>query len=317
MGDGILEGLLVLGHHVVGLQVSSFQARVVADYDSTSYEDNDRRTPVASLVGGDRPTAVADREVGPQVAESSPVNPANRGPRTPKIAESIAQQILRDIQRQGLKPGSMLPPESVMLERFGIGRGSLREALRILEVNGLVTLKPGPKGGPVVAAHDPGDFGQVMTLHLQSLGVTYRQLLEARVEYEVLLARMAAEREGDEAGQIVNASLQTPTATKDSETRYTLVTSGFHHAVGQASGNPVLALASDAIYAIWTVRVAQVLYPPEERPLVLQQHEAIARAIQKHESKRAKLLMREHMRLYQDYSERRYPARMEDIIDWS
>jgi GntR family transcriptional regulator, transcriptional repressor for pyruvate dehydrogenase complex len=251
------------------------------------------------------------------VADSSAVNPVNRGPRTPKIAESIARQILRDIQRQGLKPGSMLPPESAMLERFGIGRGSLREALRILEVNGLVTLKPGPKGGPVVAAHDPRDFGQVMTLHLESLGATYHQLLEARVEYEVLLARMAAEREGDEAGDIVRASLQAPSAEADGETQYASATGGFHHAVGQASGNPVLALAADSIYAIWTVRVTEVLYPPEERPLVHQQHEAIARAIQRHEAKRAELLMREHMRLYQDYSEMRYPARMEDIIDWS
>ena len=251
------------------------------------------------------------------MADSSAVNPVNRGPRTPKIAESIARQILRDIHRQGLKPGSMLPPESAMLERFGIGRGSLREALRILEVNGLVTLKPGPKGGPVVAAHDPRDFGQVMTLHLESLGATYHQLLEARVEYEVLLARMAAEREGDEAGEIVRASLQSPSGEADGETQYASVTGGFHHAVGLASGNPVLALAADAIYAIWTVRVTEVLYPPDERPLVHQQHEAIARAIQRHEAKRAELLMREHMRLYQDYSEMRYPARMEDIIDWS
>ena len=251
------------------------------------------------------------------MADSSAVNPVNRGPRTPKIAESIARQILRDIQRQGLKPGSMLPPENAMLERFGIGRGSLREALRILEVNGLVTLKPGPKGGPVVAAHDPRDFGQVMTLHLESLGATYHQLLEARVEYEVLLARMAAEREGDEAGEIVRASLQSPSGEADGETQYASVTGGFHHAVGLASGNPVLALAADAIYAIWTVRVTEVLYPPDERPLVHQQHEAIARAIQRHEAKRAELLMREHMRLYQDYSEMRYPARMEDIIDWS
>jgi DNA-binding FadR family transcriptional regulator len=204
-----------------------------------------------------------------------------------------------------------------MLERFGIGRSSLREALRILEVNGLVTLKPGPKGGPIVAAHDPGDFGQVMTLHLESIGATYRQLLEARVEYEVLLARLAAEREGDEAGEIVRAAFQDPAGTGDGETSYASVTGGFHHSVGQASGNPVIALAADSIYAIWTVRVTEVLYPPEERPLVHQQHEAIVRAIEKHDAKRAERLMREHMGLYLDYSEKRYPARMDDIVDWS
>ena len=120
--------------------------------------------------------------------------------RTEKVAESVARQILQDIRRNRLGPGSMLPPESTMVERFGAGRGSVREALRILEVNGLVTLKPGPGGGPVVAPHDPGNFGQMMTLHLQSLGATYRQLLEARLEYEVVLARKAAEQPGEEAG---------------------------------------------------------------------------------------------------------------------
>ena len=82
--------------------------------------------------------------------------------RTEKVAESVARQILQDIRRNRLGPGSMLPPESTMVERFGVGRGSLREALRILEVNGLVTLKPGPRGGPVVAPHAPGNFGQMI-----------------------------------------------------------------------------------------------------------------------------------------------------------
>ena len=118
--------------------------------------------------------------------------------RTEKVAEILARQILQDIRRNGLGPGSMLPAESTMVEQYGAGRGSVREALRILEVNGLVTLKPGPRGGPVVAPHDPGDFGQMMTLHLQSRGATYRQLLEARLEYEVVLARKAAEQPGEE-----------------------------------------------------------------------------------------------------------------------
>lgn len=240
-----------------------------------------------------------------------------RGHRTEKVAESVARQILRDIKQQDLKPGAMLPPESAMLERFGIGRGSLREALRILEVNGLVTLKPGPRGGPVVSAHDPRNFGQMLTLHLQSIGATYRQLLEARVEYETLLARKAAERDGDEPGRIVRATLEPGAATANGDPAYASATGGFHQSVGVASGNPVLALAADSIYAIWSVRVTEVLYPPEERALVFQQHEAIARAIEKHDAKRAERLMREHMRLYQEYSESRYPARMEDMVDWS
>src|SRR5215469_16577303 len=94
----------------------------VADYDTTFYQGSSRPTPSHLLSAPTGPTAVADREGGPQVSDSSAVNPVNRGPRTPKIAESIARQILRDIHRQGLKPGATLPPESAMLERFGVGR---------------------------------------------------------------------------------------------------------------------------------------------------------------------------------------------------
>ena len=134
------------------------------------------------------------------MARSALTNRTPGGRRTEKIAETVARQILRDIQQQGLPSGAMLPSESAMLERFDIGRGSLREALRILEVNGLVTIKTGPGGGPIVAAHDPQNFGQMLTLHLQSIGATYRELLDARIEYEALLARRAAECPGDEVG---------------------------------------------------------------------------------------------------------------------
>jgi hypothetical protein len=98
--------------------------------------------------------------------------------------------------------------------------------------------------------------------------------------------------------------------------QYVLATSGFHSAVGKASGNPVLALAADSIYAIWSVRVTEVLYPADARAQVLAQHEAIARAIERHDPKRAGRLMREHMLDYVEYCEKRYPARMDDVIDW-
>lgn len=241
-------------------------------------------------------------------------NPVSQ--RTEKVAESVARQILQDIQRNKLEPGSTLPPEIVMIERFGVGRGSLREALRILEINGLVTLKPGPGGGPVVTAQNPASFGQLMTLHLQSVGATYRELLDARTQYEALLARRAAEQEGDEAARVIRAALDSAPEGLDNSD-YATSTSSFHHAVGAAAANPVLSLVSDAIYAIWTVRVTSVLYPPDQRAEVIRQHEAIARAIERHDPKRAEKLMREHMELYRQYCEQRYPARMEDLIDWS
>ncbi|HEY2298707.1 MAG TPA: FCD domain-containing protein [Jatrophihabitans sp.] len=239
------------------------------------------------------------------------------GRRTEKIAETVARQILRDIQHQGLAPGTMLPSESAMLERFDIGRGSLREALRILEVNGLVTIKTGPGGGPVVAPHDPRNFGQMATLHLQSIGATYRELLDARLEYETLLARKAAEQPGAEAGEAVRAAMDASSSANGDDSRYASIATSFHATVCSAAGNPVLALAANSIQSIWSVRVTSVLYSPEDRPLVFRQHEAITRAIEKHDARRAERLMREHMEHYKEYCEARYPARMDDVVDWS
>lgn len=203
-----------------------------------------------------------------------------------------------------------------MLERFDIGRGSLREALRILEVNGLVTIKTGPGGGPIVAAHDPRNFGQMTTLHLQAIGATYRDLLDARAEYEALLARRAAERESDDATARVQAALeQAPDADRE-DSEYAQITGGFHAAVCDAGGNPVIGLAAKSIQSIWTQRISSTIIARDDRHHVHRDHAAIARAIERRDAKRAERLMRDHMRFYQDYCEARYPARMDEVVEW-
>ena len=252
---------------------------------------------------------------GPRSATSP--RSARPARRTEKIAEQVAREILRDIQRDALVPGAMLPPEAVMLERFDIGRGSLREALRILEVNGLVTIKTGPGGGPIVAESSPASFGQMWTLHLQSIGATYRELLEARVEYESLLARRAAERSGPGEVASIRATLEEAVGLVADDLQYASVTSGFHAVICAAGKNPVMELAANAIQSIWSQRVTTVLFAPEDRPLVLKQHRDIARAIERGDGRRSEQLMREHMQHYQQYCERRYPARLDDVVDWS
>src|SRR5579862_3784564 len=76
-------------------------------------------------------------------------------PRTVKTAETVAAAIVRDIVARGLATGDALPSENAMLEHYRVSRASLREGLRLLEVQGLIRLKPGPGGGPLVGAVDP------------------------------------------------------------------------------------------------------------------------------------------------------------------
>src|SRR5216684_960606 len=88
--------------------------------------------------------------------EREPASPVRRAE---KLSQVVAREIVRDMK--GLKAAAMLPQESVMLERYRVGRASLREALRILEVHGLIVIRAGPGGGPMVAPVRTRDFARM------------------------------------------------------------------------------------------------------------------------------------------------------------
>ena len=90
--------------------------------------------------------------------------------RSAKVSELLARDILSDIEERSLRPGAKLLPETAMLRRYGVGRASLREALRILEIYGIIKIKPGPGGGPVVDSVDSADFGRASSFYLNVLG---------------------------------------------------------------------------------------------------------------------------------------------------
>src|SRR5215471_8390567 len=94
---------------------------------------------------------VADRESEDSqfdgLARQRPARAFARQPNPPlrnvKRSELLAQEIVEEILARDLEPGELLPPEAKMLSHYGVGRASLREALRLLEAQGLVTFKPG------------------------------------------------------------------------------------------------------------------------------------------------------------------------------
>src|SRR5262245_26288531 len=67
-----------------------------------------------------------------------------------KTSEIVALEIVRDIVAQGLAAGDRLPLEAQMLVQYRVSRSSLREALRLLETQGLIAIRPGPGAGTVV-----------------------------------------------------------------------------------------------------------------------------------------------------------------------
>jgi DNA-binding FadR family transcriptional regulator len=225
--------------------------------------------------------------------------------------------IVDDILNRGIKVGAMLPPESEMLEEYDIGRGTLREALRLLEVQGLISMKSGPGGGPVVVWTSPRDLGRMATLHFKMAGALYEDLLEARLILEPIMAGLAAQKR-DPAGiatlaTIIDRARREPT---DDDDEWHETTRDFHYAVSGISGNPVLDVLVRALKEIVDEKIRYALAPQDERAQVKRAHEKVTKAIEAGRSNEAEKAMRSHMVDYLAMLRERHPTLLTERIEW-
>ncbi len=228
------------------------------------------------------------------------------------MSEAIARDIVRRIGTEGLKPGTQLPPEAKMLQEYRVGRGSLREALRILEVHGLISIKPGPRGGPTVDRVRTQNFGRMASLYFQMDGVTFRELIEARLTMEPLLARRAAEVGDPE----LLAELAGYEHVARSDDEYLVQAGGFHQLVAIMSGNRIMSLFGQSLADVVRDRMNDSLYPKSRRREVFGAHGDIARAIIAGDAELAERSMREHMEDYVAQAKRRHPGLLQEVVDW-
>jgi DNA-binding FadR family transcriptional regulator len=117
-----------------------------------------------------------------------------RSVRVPKTAELVAGHIRRQIVTRQLPDGAALPTETSLMEEFGISRPTLREAFRILESEGLITVRRGARGGARVQEPSTEVAAIYAGLVLQHRNTTVADVLKARVIVESPAARMLAER---------------------------------------------------------------------------------------------------------------------------
>lgn len=238
--------------------------------------------------------------------------------RTEKVSEVIAREIIHDIVSRDLGPGTTLPSESDMLDAYDVGRASLREALRILEVHGLIAIKPGRGGGPVVMNVSSSEFARMATLYLHVGRATYRDLMDARLVIEPMMARLVATRGDGVLREALEASLAGTRTAIDAEDggRYVATASEFHSLILSVSGNPILDIYGGSLRHLLTERVSKGLFPGEYRERIAAQHEEIANAILAHEPEKAEQLMREHMEQYSAQLGARFPGLLDEIVDW-
>lgn len=177
--------------------------------------------------------------------------------------EQVADQLLDLLVQGSLVPGDRLPVEADLASSFGVSRGTVREALRVLASRNLVYSVRGATGGTFVAECDPAALSAYLETGLGLLSgaeaISLDELLEARQLLEVPAARLAAERRTKEDIELLKKALDEEQAPK-SGIKYQ-AHRRFHVVLLEASGNRLLHLMTLPIFGV--IRSRFVIQPSE------------------------------------------------------
>ena len=241
---------------------------------------------------------------------------AREGPRTLKTSEVVAQRVVADIVDGRMQIGDRLPPESEMVAQYGVSRESVREGLRLLEVQGLITIKRGPGGGPVVTSVDPRNLARTSTLYFHLAGANYNELFETWLLFEPAVVRQVTETV-DRATKKEALAPFLPDYEPDLERdRFMSRSNGFHAAISTLGGNRVLTMILQSLSHIIVEHIVRDLDPLSERQEISDDHVAIGQAIIDGRGSRAERLMAEHIGHLVSYYRERFPEKMDEYVQW-
>ncbi len=265
----------------------------------------------ASGDGQNGADTTADRTVLPWRARNGGIQA-----RAPKTALLVARRIVREIERMELAPGDKLPPEKVMFQNYQVGRGTLREALRFLELQGILSLKPGPGGGPVVERPDASNLATLLVLLLQFSDARYQSVVEARSGLEPIMAELAARRITPEGLADLAESVSTMERHLNDHSVFLEANRRFHDIIAWSSGNALFGYLVDALIGVLDGTALGIEYPAHRRGPILKAHQRIYLALEQHDPDAAREAMREHIGEYVRYAERKFPEVLKRRVIW-
>lgn len=237
--------------------------------------------------------------------------------RSAKTSERIARELANYIVDKELQPGTMLPTERDMIESLGVGRTTLREALRLLETRGVITIKSGPRGGPMVRRPRPSDLSEALTLILQFEKSSLREVMEARVGLEPTIARLAAAHIQDEQVADLQKSVDMMMSELGNHDVFLDENQRFHSLIADVAGNVVLGVFTETLQTVADGALIGVHYTPNRRRAVAQAHQRIVDALREKDADAAAAAMSVHLHEAEVYWARKYSELVSKPVRWT
>jgi len=214
-----------------------------------------------------------------------------------KLSHEVTDRLLEEIKSGALKPGDKLPSERDLMERYGVGRPAIREAMQSLESMGLVEITHGERA--TVKSLEARDmFGQIehAARHLlQQSPETLEHLKETRLLFEVGMVKIAADRARQEDIEKLSACVDELRGSSGSPDAFVQADIRFHVTIASVSHNPILAAVSEAMLN-WLAEFHQELVrAPGVEQVTISEHQTIFERIAGGDRAGAAEAMAEHL----------------------
>jgi len=226
---------------------------------------------------------------GESSASGEYLKPLTRATLPQEIVAAIADLIMTRVW----KPGDRIPPEKELAARFGVGRSTIREAIKSLVILGVIEARPGDGSYIREGTSDllSGAFQWGLMLTEQNLG----DLVDMRILIEVECAGRAAAVSDSDVGATLLQLVSQMKEARNHPQQFMSLDNQFHETIAAATRNALYLSLSKTIQSLVGVWYAQTYQLERTKAATLDEHLAIATAIQAHDERAARKAMRQHI----------------------
>jgi len=207
---------------------------------------------------------------------------------TKSAAKQIAEHIRAAILEGRLKSDERLPTEEELASRYGVSRPTVREALKRLAAQNLISSKRGPAGGTFVNSLSLEELAENVTTAATMLvtvgGLDMDEIADARIQLEGLCCRMAVDRMTDEVLVSLRAALERQRDPALSDEDFCASDVQFHRAIVDATGNTMLRFVMYAMIESLVPVTNMVIVFVRDRSTIIAHHERMLKALERRDA---------------------------------
>ena len=227
-----------------------------------------------------------------------------------KVFQDVVEQIQEAIFDGRLETGQTLPAERELKTMFNISRGTLREALRVLEQKGLIEIKLGVGGGSVIKAVDTEQISESLGLLIRSQKVSLNHLAQFREDVESIIAAHAAQwrskKDIKKLKQLLTKALECVEKGRSQRDAFINIDKRIHMSMAEITGNPIYISVLRSIHD--NIHQYYDRFLSMEKPELEENYQDlcdIIEAIENGQVEQARQLAQHHVKRFNQYMKRR------------